>query len=358
MTTAAPTRRTASAALRDRVARVAGSVTQLVATPLVPSDYVDLFAPLHSADLRARIVRITPETADAATIELLPGRGWTGHTPGQYVRIGVDVDGVRQWRAYSITSSTSRTFTITVKAIPDGVVSNHLVRRATAGTVVQLDQATGDFVLPATKPAKALFVTAGSGITPVMGMLRSTDLEDAVLVHSAPTSDDVIFASELRELAAEGRIRLVELHTDTAGMLTTDQLLELVPDLAEREAWACGPSGMLDLLTDWWPNESLHVERFRPSVLVTGEGGTVSFSRTGTTIDAAGDVPLLVEGESAGVLMPSGCRMGICFGCVLPLREGAVRDLRTGAITTAAVGDGVLIQTCVSAAAGACDLDV
>ncbi|MCU1601492.1 MAG: Flavodoxin reductase [Frankiales bacterium] len=350
MTTAAPTRRS----LRDRVARVA----ELVATPLVPADYVDLFAPLRSADLRARILRITPETADASTIELLPGRAWAGHTPGQYVRIGVDVDGVRQWRAYSITSTTQRTLTITVKAIPDGVVSNHLVRRATVGTVVQLDQATGDFVLPAAAPAKALFVTAGSGITPVMGMLRSTELEDVVLVHSAPTSDDVIFARELRELAAKGRIRLVELHTDNDGMLSTDQLLELVPDLAEREAWACGPSGMLDMLTDWWPTESLNVERFRPSVLVTGEGGTVAFSRTGATVEAAGDVPLLVEGEKAGVLMPSGCRMGICFGCVLPLREGAVRDLRTGAITTAAVGDGVLIQTCVSAAAGACDLDV
>ncbi len=57
------------------------------------------------------------------------------------------------------------------------------------------------------------------------------------------------------------------------------------------------------------------------------------------------------------MLMPSGCRMGICYGCVLPMREGAVRDLRTGDVTTAAAGDNVKVQTCISAAAGACDLD-
>ncbi len=353
MTTAAPTRNLLST-VTSRVAKVA----ELVATPLVPADFVDLVAPLHNpAVLRARIVAITMETADAATIELRPGRGWAGHTPGQYVRIGIDVDGVRQWRAYSITSTTPAGFTITVKTIPDGLVSNHLVRRTEPGTVVQLDQATGDFVLPVEFPRKALFVTAGSGITPVMGMLRSTSLDDAVLVHSAPTADDVIFADELRALAADGRIRLIELHTDNDGMLTTSQLAELVPDLAEREAWACGPAPMLDMLEEFWPGE-LRTERFRPSVLVTGEGGTVTFARTGTTVEADGATPLLTTGEAAGVLMPSGCRMGICFGCVLPLREGAVRDLRTGDITTAAVGDGVLIQTCISAAAGACDLDV
>jgi ferredoxin-NADP reductase len=351
MTTAAPSR----TRLRDRVAQLA----ELVATPLVPADFVDLVDPLrNSTRLRARIVAITPETADAATLTLKPGKGWRGHTPGQYVRIGVDIDGVRQWRAYSVTSTSGDCFTITVKAIPDGKVSNHLVRQAKAGTVVQLDQAAGEFVLPRAHPTKALFVTAGSGITPVMGMMRSAQLTDVVWVHSAPTADDVIFAAELRAWAADGRVTLVEKHTDTDGMLSTDELLALVPDLAERETWACGPAGMLDALEQWWPTDLLHTERFRPSVLVTGEGGTVTFARTGTVVEADGATPLLTAGEANGVLMPSGCRMGICFGCVLPLREGAVRDLRTGDITTAAVGDGVLIQTCVSAAAGACDIDI
>lgn len=363
MTTSVPRRPGLRTRLGDRVL----SLVEAATTPLLPTDYLDVFAPLRSgADLRGRVVEIRPETADAATLVIRPGRGWREHTPGQYVRLGVDVDGVRQWRAYSVTSDRTRTdgcLTVTVKAIPDGVVSNHLVREMRPGTVVQLDQATGDFTLPQERPEKALFVTAGSGITPVMGMLRNhlDELGDVVLVHSAPRREDVVFGAELRELAAAGGLRLVERHTGTDGLLKPAELAELVPDLAERTTWACGPVGMLEALEEHWAAEGiaerLVTERFRPRVLVTGEGGTVTFGKTGTTVEADGATPILDAAEAAGVLMPSGCRMGICYGCVLPLREGAVRDLRNGELTTAAPGDGVLVQTCVSAAAGPCDID-
>jgi len=364
MTTTDPRPTTAAprVALRDRVLKLAEFIT----TPLLPTDYLDLVDPLRSgAALRGRIEAILPETRDAATIVIRPGRSWRPHTPGQYVRIGIDVDGVRQWRAYSITSDLTRTdgcISVTVKAIPGGKVSNHLVHRAKAGTIVQLDQATGEFCLPETRPGKALFVTAGSGITPVMGILRNhPELTDVVLVHSAPTADDVVFGADLREMAAEGRITLVEQHTDSAGMLDARSIADLVPDLHERSTWACGPVGMLEALEEHWAAaglaDRLYTERFRPSVVVTGEGGTVSFTKNGTTLEADGATPILDAAEEAGVLMPSGCRMGICYGCVLPLREGAVRDLRNGELTVAAPGDGVLIQTCVSAAAGACTVD-
>jgi ferredoxin-NADP reductase len=350
--------------LRDRLLQLAERIT----TPLVPADYLDIVDPLRSgADLRGRIVEIHPETRDAVSLVIKPGRDWRAHTPGQYIRIGVDVDGVRQWRAYSLTSDTERAdgcIAITVKAIPGGKVSNHLVRDATVGTIVQLDHAAGEFTLPAAAPPKILFLTAGSGITPVMGMLRNLaeQIDDVVVVHSAPTSDDMIFAGELRMLARQGRIRLIEKHTDADGMLTTAELSGLVSDLPERETWACGPTGMLDALEQHWNDngipERLHTERFRPTVVTAGEGGTVTFSKSATVLDTPGDQTLLDAGEAAGVLMPSGCRMGICFGCVAPLRQGAVRDLRNGDITTAAPGDGVLIQTCVSAAAGTCDIDL
>jgi ferredoxin-NADP reductase len=350
--------------LRDRFIQFAERIT----TPLVPADYLDIIDPLRSgADLRGRIVAIHPETRDAVSLVIKPGRGWRTHTPGQYIRIGVDVDGVRQWRAYSLTSDTDRAdgcIAITVKAIPDGRVSNHLVRHARVGTIVQLDQAAGEFTLATAATPKILFLTAGSGITPVMGMLRNiaADIDDVVVVHSAPTSDEVIFGAELRKLASQGRIRLIEKHTDTDGMLSTSELEALVDDLAERETWACGPTGMLDALEQRWNDngmpERLHTERFRPTVVTAGDGGTVTFTKSTTVLDTPGGQTLLDAGEAAGVLMPSGCRMGICFGCVAPLRQGAVRDLRNGDITTAAPGDGVLIQTCVSAAAGSCDIDL
>ena len=98
----------------------------------------------------------------------------------------------------------------------------------------------------------------------------------------------------------------------------------------------------------------LLTEQFRLATLAVGEGGTVCFPKSGTQLEATGDRPILEQAEEAGVLMPSGCRMGICYGCVLPMREGTVRDLRTGEITTAVEGDGVRIQTCINAAAGSC----
>lgn len=378
MTTTAP-RQQAVGGWREQVIKLAERIT----TPLVPADYLDIIDPLRSrTELRGRIVAIHPETRDAATLVIKPGRAWRTHTPGQYVRVGVDVDGVRQWRAYSLTSKTDARrsgadrpgggesdgrIAITVKAIPGGTVSNYLVRRAPVGSIVQLDQATGDFTLGSPTPPKLLFITAGSGITPVMGMLRNIIWADnadpdIIVVHSAPTPDDVIFGTELRSMASQGRIQLVERHTDIDGMLDVTRLGDIVGDLAERQAWACGPAAMLDALESRWETDGiadrLHTERFRPSVIATGDGGTVTFARTGTVVDADGAQTLLDAGEAAGVLMPSGCRMGICFGCVAPLRQGAVRDLRSGEVTSAAEGDNIQIQTCVTAAAGTCDIDL
>ena len=363
---------TLRAVVKDRVRRVA----EAAVTPLELDDVLDVFHPLRSgAELRGRVVAVVPETAESTTLVIKPGRDWAGHRPGQYVRIGVDVDGVRLWRTYSLTHGprADRCISITVKAIPDGVVSNHLVHRLRPGTMVQLGQAEGEFVLPSPLPSKLLLVTAGSGITPVIGMLRNLFSRaepvrtDIVLLHSALTRSGVIFGDELRGYAARGLLRLIELHTDTHGMLDVDDLDTIVPDLEERLTYGCGPVGLLDALEQHHTRRglTLHTERFRPATLVAdGEGGTVSFTKSfanGTVVEADGATPILDAAENAGVLMPSGCRMGICFGCVLPLKEGAVRDLRNGQVTLAVPGEtgpgGVPIQTCISAAAGACVIE-
>ena len=366
--------------MRERLGRAVVQLTEAATTPLVPADFLDLFAPLRpGADLRGRIVSVHPETRDAATLVIRPGADWAGHVPGQYVRVGVDVDGVRHWRAYSLTHGPRRDghSSNTVKAVPDGKVSNHLVHHATPGTLVHLEQATGEFVLDE-HPGRLLFVTAGSGVTPVIGMLRNLfpvtdegvvrhpsglgreqqrDL-DILVVHIAPSRPDSIFARDLEQLAAAGAITLVPRYDDEHGVLDIDELPALVPDLAERTTYACGPGGLLDALQEFLDAKGLDLftEQFRVATVEPGEGGTVTFA-DGTEVQADGATPILDAAEEAGVLMPSGCRMGICFGCVLPLREGAVRDLRNGEITTAVPGDNVQIQTCISAAAGACHVD-
>ncbi len=370
-----------------RTGRLTGGLRNLLdaaVTPLTVDDILDHFAPLRPAatGLQGRIVAVESETADAATIVIKPGRDWAGHIPGQYVRVGVDVDGVRLWRTYSLTHGPRRDgrISITVKAIPGGAVSQHLVRTARVGQMLQLAQAEGDFVLAeptAGQRQKLLLVTAGSGITPVIGMLRNLYSRneaaalaayDIVLVHSAMARDEVIFGAELRAHADAARLRLIERHTDTDGLLTMADLEAEVPDLAERTAYACGPAGLLDTLEAYYDERrlTLHTERFRPTVIDAGAdssaGGTVTFTGpSGATVEADGSTPILDAAESAGVLMPSGCRMGICMGCVLPMKSGVVRDLRNGELTVAVPGethpDGVPIQTCISAVAGDCHID-
>lgn len=365
---AAATRRTPTGrAWVDGAWRLAEALT----SPLVPADYLDLLDPLRSgAELRGRVVAVDHETADAVTVTIRPGRGWAGHVAGQYIRIGVDVDGVRHWRAYSLTcpaAPTADVIAITVKAIPDGVVSGHIVRALRPGTLVALDQATGDFVLPDPLPPRILFLTAGSGITPVAGMLRTLREEgrlgevDVVVHHAAPRADEMIFAGLLRELDGAGLIRLIARHDDEDGMLAMTDLETVVPDWRERQAWVCGPTGMLDAAEEHWSTaglaDALHTERFRPPLVDAGEGGEITFVDSDVTVEADGGTTILDAGEDAGVILPSGCRMGICMGCVVTLRQGAVRDLRTGETTVAEPGDGTSIQTCISAVAGSCDLE-
>jgi ferredoxin-NADP reductase len=322
------------------------------------------------------VVAVQPETRDAASLVIRPGADWAGHVPGQYVRVGVDVDGVRQWRAYSLTHGPrpDGCLSITVKAVPGGTVSPFLVHGVEIGTLLHLEQAAGDFVL-AEDHQKLLFVTAGSGVTPVIGMLRNlfpvTDdgvvrrsTRDIVVVHVAPSRPDSIFLRDLEALHAAGAIRLVPRYDDQHGLLDVDHLDELVPDLTGRTTYACGPTGLLDALAAHHDRAglALHVERFRPVLVEPGDGGTVTFAGSDVVVEADGATPLLQAGEDAGVLMPSSCRMGVCFGCVVPLREGAVRDLRNGTVTTAVPGEtapgGVPVQTCISAAAGACRFDL
>jgi len=365
--------RTPGTSLRSALRRVA----EAAVTPLQLDDVLDVFHPLRGnrddAGLCGRIVAVTSETAESATILVKPGRDWAGHVPGQYVRVGVDVDGVRLWRTYSLTHGPrrDRNLSFTVKAIPGGVVSNHLVHRSRPGQMLQLEQAEGEFVLPTPIPRKLLLVTAGSGITPVIGMLRNLFSRrvpvatDITLVHVNQRESSAMFRDELRAHATAGNLTLVERYDDSHGILDVDHLDELVPDLAERLTYACGPAGLLDALEKHHADRglSLTTERFRPVLLDpadAGLGGTITFA-DGREVEADGTTPILDAAEGAGVLMPSGCRMGICMGCVIPMTSGAVRDLRNGAITTAVPGEtgpeGVRIQTCISAAAGACHID-
>src|SRR3954468_7639667 len=192
----------------ERVRRAGSKLT----TPLLPDDYLTLVNPLWSSrELRGRIVKVVKETDDAATLVIRPGWGWHyDHRPGQYVGIGVQVQGKFQWRSYSVSSApkrSGRTIAITVRAMPEGQLSSHLVTGLEPGTIVRLALPEGDFVLPDPPPKKLLFLVGGSGVTPVMAMLRTLDrrgsMPDVVLHYSSPTQERMIFREEIGRLEAK-----------------------------------------------------------------------------------------------------------------------------------------------------------
>ena len=345
------------------------SLARRITTPLLPDDYLRLANPLWSArELRGRILQVRRETHDSATLVIKPGWGFGfDYEPGQYMGIGLLVDGRWRWRSYSLTSSPvkgARTVTITVKAMPEGFLSSHLVGGVKPGTIVRLAAPQGNFVLPDPAPPAVLFITAGSGITPVMSMLRTLvrhdQITDVIHLHSAPTAADVMFGGEVEQLARDhAGYRLLLRTTRSQGRRDVTQLDTEVPDWRERQTWACGPEAMLNAAERAWSaagvQDRLHLERFAVSrAAPAGAGGTVTFGKSGksTTADAA--TSLMDAGERIGVQMPFGCRMGICQSCVVGLVEGHVRDLRTGAEHE----PGTRVQTCISAASGDCVLDI
>ena len=338
-------------------------------TPLLPDDYLHLVNPLWSArELRGQVEDVVRETEDSATVRIRTGWGFPdSYKPGQYVGIGLQVDGRWHWRSYSLTSigdQENSVITVTVKANPDGFLSTHLVDGVQPGTIIRLAAPKGDFHLPEPVPDSILFLTAGSGITPVMAMLRhlknATPQPDIVHIHSAPTREDVIFLDELESLAQE--LPTYDLHlrlTRQDGKFDLADLDAEVPGWRERACWACGPVAMLDDVEERFDDagirDHLHIERFAIARTdVGGEGGTVTFTRSDKTAELDGATTLLEAGEDLGIAMPFGCRMGICQTCVVELTGGYVRDLRNGNEHR----EGDRIQTCISAVSGECTLDL
>jgi ferredoxin-NADP reductase len=363
--------RGAAPAVSNRRRRALALVSSFT-SPLLPDDYLELVNPLWSTrELRGRIERVQRESPSTVTVWIKPGWRWPGHRPGQYLRIGVEVAGVLQWRAYSLTSAPGRPdgrIAITPKLVHGGKVSPYLCRQARPGTIVRLGGVEGAFVLPAPAPRQMLMVSAGSGITPIASMLRALrsagEIRDVVHLHSSRTSEEVVFGDELRALATRSPgYRLHEQITGEQGRIAPRQFDRLCPDWRERDAFACGPPEMLEALEGHWREHGesgrLRLEHFQPYATTcagaAGEGGAIRFGASGVETQGERGQPILEAGERAGLTLAHGCRMGICHSCVGRLRAGRVRDLRTGRVHGEA---GEMLRICVNAPEGAIEIDL
>ncbi len=364
--------------------RILGSRTLAALTsPHGVDRYLEQVNPMWAAtEVRGRIVAITRETDGAdpvATITVQPTRTWRGHRSGQYVQVGVEINGARRTtRCFSISSAASgagERFTLTVRSHrPERPgqqrVSRFLVEEAEPGQLVHLSQAQGDFTLtesPATPTNNhLLMISGGSGITPVMSHVR-TLLRDGydgranrrvTFLHYARSEDDLIFAEELRRLQFEDNDVAVHLRFGEE-VFSADALARLVPDYRDTDTWACGPAPMMELVTDAYAGSPrLRTEFFKLAAAAGSSAGPaageLSFTAAGTTAPNSGS-SILEQAEAAGLTPEYGCRMGICFSCVSRKQAGTVRNVLTGEESSLPDED---VRICVSAPVGDCAVDL
>jgi ferredoxin-NADP reductase len=359
--------------LRDRVLR--SSLVSVLTGPHGVDRYTELVEPTWTlGDARAKIVAVRRDTPRSVTLTLEPNAVFTQNQAlraGQHVNLTIEVDGRRQTRCYSpANAENDRLIELTVGVHDGGLVSGHLHRNARPGMVVGLEGVGGEFVLPEVRPKRILFVSGGSGITPVLAMLRTlldeghADREGAEIafVHYARTPADACYAEQL---AAMTGVRVLHGFTrggagDLSGRFDAEHLAAAMENPDTRRAGAerpgddiavfvCGPPALVDAVRTHCPDAKS--ESFVPPVFevpAESSGGTVTFAESGVEITDDGR-SLLEQAEAAGLAPESGCRMGICHTCTRRKTSGAVKNLITGAVSTS---DGEDVQICVTAPVG------
>ncbi|NLU83986.1 ferredoxin reductase [Rhodococcus sp. HNM0569] len=349
-------------------------------TPHHVDRYLELVDPLlRVRDIRAEIVRVEHRTASAVTLTLRPTRRWSGFEAGQFVQVGVVIDGVRHTRCYSPANSATEpgVLELTVKAHVDGFVSRHLRDNAAVGQVLDLSAADGVFVLPRPRPREIVLLSGGSGITPMMSMVRTLVDENydgnVTFVHYCAGSDDIPYRRELAELGARANVHIVYGYqgdtdqdgsapggTRVHGRFDGAHLDAVAPGHREAETYICGPHALTEAVRAYYRELGLehrvHTEEFAAQAPAADPDadGQVCFARSGVRADNNGNT-ILEQAEAAGLSPEFGCRMGICFSCTATKKTGSTRNVRTGEIDAEPDRP---VQLCISVPVGDVELDV
>jgi len=362
----APLRSPARRLLRSRL-------LEALAAPHGVDRYLELVHPTRSLrDPLAELIAVRRQAVDSVTMTLRPSDGWHGFRAGQFIRLTIEIAGVLETRCYSLAcgEQADGQVEITVKAHPAGKVSRYLNEHARPGMVVGMSAADGDFVLPRERPERLLLISSGSGITPVMSMLRTLCAEGhggtVTFLHYARTGEDVVYRRELAAIAARHpnvRIMLVHTREATAGRLaghiSREHLRRVGADHRRAHTYVCGAPGLIAWVRATWAADGieqlLHVESFLPPSFTLGGAGTegsVDFARSGERVLSDGGL-LLEQAERAGLCPQFGCRMGICRICTCRKTAGSVRNVLSGEISGGEEED---IQICVSVPVGDVEL--
>lgn len=307
--------------------------------------------------------------------------------PGQLVTLELDIDGEQVFRSYTISSppSVPYSFSITVKRVPGGWVSNWIHDHLQEGSELAVHGPVGEFNSIDFPSEKVLYLSGGVGITPVMSMARwiydtNTDV-DITFIHSARTPRDIIFHAELEFMTS--RIANFQLHlicerlesgqnwSGYRGFLDETKLLMMTPDIHEREIFCCGPTPYMRavreiLIKIGFNMQHYHEETFgatpenaeeqavqsaeiaaeEAEALTESDLIEVSFTESDKRVQIAPGDTVHAAAAKAGLTIPRACGMGICGTCKVRKVQGEVEMNHNGGITDEDVAEGYILSCC------------
>jgi len=295
----------------------------------------------------ARVRDVQRETRDTTSLYLQPSRSWRPHRAGQHVLLTVALDGVQHTRCFSLSAAhrAGALLRVTVRAHGEGRLSCWARDGARPGDRVVLSQARGDFVLPEPIPERLLFVSGGSGMTPLLAMAQALALcgyqGSLRWIHSE--RDEIPLLPEIR-VACGALLAPLNVHRtggpEARAQLTRADIEAHVPDFRERQLFVCGPPGLMDTAIGLYAAadraQQVHLESFSPprAHVLPAAGADalhVLLTRSRRQIRVKPGASLLELAEQAGLHPPHGCRRGICHTCKCMKHFGTVRNLLTGA---------------------------
>ncbi|KIY37971.1 ferredoxin [Pseudomonas sp. 10-1B] len=328
---------------------------------------------------RIECLSVVDETHDVKTFTFhSPHYHALAYEPGQFLTVSPIIGGASVSRCYTLSSTPTRpfTFSITVKRVPGGTVSNWLHDNLRAGHALAASGPAGVFTPVAGPARKLLYLSAGSGVTPLMAMTRAAaDLHaglDIVFVHSARTPNDIIFREELAQLER----RMPQMRTlffceslgdepdwnGPLGRLSLAALQSEIPDFKERTVFTCGPKGYMDATKALLAGAGFDLARYhQESFDISAEAEpapapanpsqaqdtfTVRLARSGKTFTMRADQTVLAAAKLAGAVVPSSCSQGVCGTCKSALLEGSVEMKHNGGIRQREIDKGLRLLCC------------
>lgn len=340
--------------------------------------------PTWNADNPLICCHITQETHDVKSFFFKPEKFANFQfLPGQFITLELLINGEIIHRSYTVSSSPVRpqTISITVKRQPNGMVSNWLHDHLKVGDHVAVLPIAGDFSCANHAAKQYLYLSGGSGITPLMSMSRSfhdlAENKDIVFIHSARTPEDIIFHQELDLMAFnQPNFRTVFIcekadaaWTQPTGYLTIDLLKQIAPDFLQREIFTCGPSPYMTAIRNIFKNADFDMQHYHEESFNFDEmsahldvdadaiakpdwpainkvGFSVELTKSGASIHCAADQFVLNAAHDAGFRLPSACSKGLCGTCKSKLISGIVDMKHNGGIRPREIEQGLFLPCC------------